>query len=217
VTELEAVGFSGVFSLPPEMVLQIRMDCESEEFTNRHDPAERHHIKFSDLINQGKGVIYGNFEMHKKSPTLSRLIHGDLGKVATAYLGSSARFMNTQVWVTFPGATEHNNKDFGWHYDVDDFKFLKFFCYLNPVTKDHGPHLIVPGSHNTRHLFRFFNRQVGNADMHTFGDPLTLMGEAGTFFFEDTIIYHKGTRPISPRVILQVQFGVSDNNLQNLL
>lgn len=210
VQRLESDGYSGTFRLPRETVEAIRADLAGATFVNRRDRFDERRFDLGHLENGDESAIYSNFSMHEASPTLGQLIAAEIEPVAKSYLGGRCRFLNSQVWITFPGTTPVENKDFGWHYDVDDFKFLKLFCYLNDVDETNGPHAIIPASHRSRHLFRFFNRQLDDRSARGFGDPLVLTGPAGTCFFEDTIIYHKGMVPtMRPRVILQVQFGVA--------
>ena len=35
------------------------------------------------------------------------------------------------------------NNEFGYHYDIDGFRFLKVFFYLTDVTEIHGPHALL--------------------------------------------------------------------------
>ena len=212
VRRIEADGYSGTFTLPDDQLRAIRTDLADVSFINRHDHNDQRRFDLDPLdASAGAGCsIYSNFEMHERSPALKALIASAIEPVARAYLGLHCKFLNSQVWVTFPGAPVVHNKDFGWHYDVDDFKFLKFFCYLNDVDDNAGPHAILPASHQSRHIYRFFNRQLDEASARKFGKPRVITGPAGSCFFEDTIIYHKGTAPTErPRIILQVQFGVA--------
>lgn len=210
VRRIEADGYSGTFTLPTETVRALRADLDNAPFVNRRDRSDQRRFDCNRLDNGDHGAIYSNFSMHEESPTLKALIASDIEPIAKIYLGSRCRLLNSQAWITFPGTSPTENKDFGWHYDVDDFKFLKFFCYLNDVDETTGPHAIIPGSHRSRHLYRFFNRQLDEQSAQSFGEPRILTGPEGTCFFEDTIIYHKGMNPTErPRIILQVQFGVT--------
>lgn len=208
--DLDETGFSGVFLLNQDLVAMIKADAASEPFYNRANRSRAIALDLESPRYVHDGHIYSNFDPHERSVALQDLIDSDLRPVAEAYLGRNSRLLNSQIWLTVPGMMAESNKDFGWHYDVDDLKFLKFFCYLNDVDDLSGPHSIVPGSHRSRHLFRFFNRQVDDQTAKTFGEPISITGNAGSCFFEDTIIYHKGDAPKSKhRIILQVQFGVS--------
>ena len=210
ISELNDKGYSGKLQLDRDKCDAILSDLEGEIFVDRADRSLHQYFNFDNPINNLGGHIYSNFEAHVKSDTLRNLIDDDIQPVASAYLGAKCRFMNSQVWITFPQQTQSYNADFGWHYDVDDYKFIKFFCYLNDVDGTNGPHAILPSSHKSRHVYRFFNRRISENQAGNFGQGLVLTGPKGTCFFEDTIIYHKGSAPISGhRIILQVQFNVS--------
>jgi hypothetical protein len=210
VTRLNADAYSGTFMLPPTLLQEIQKDIQNAIFINRQASSDARRFDFRELDNSGAGGIYANLSMHENSPALKYLIANNIEPVAKGYLGKKCRFLNSQVFVTFPGPISPDNKDFGWHYDLDDYKFLKFFCYLNDVDDSSGPHALIPGSHHSRSVFRFFNRQLPDNIAERLGTPRTLTGPAGMCFFEDTIIYHKGVRPTKrPRVILQVEFGVA--------
>ena len=208
--ELDQTGYSGNFMLSKELLESLMNDIEGKPFVNRAKRSQEVAIDLRNPENPSDAHIYSIIDPHMGSEAIRSLIKTDLQPVAESYLGPESCLLNSQIWITFPGATSETHKDFGWHYDVDDFKFLKFFCYLSDVDIDCGPHSIVPGSHMSRHAYRFFNRQVDDQTVKKFGDPVTITGDAGSCFFEDTIIYHKGAAPISKhRIILQVQFGVS--------
>ena len=99
-----------------------------------------------------------------------------------------------------------SRRQFGPEWDPDNRKLDA----LNDVDDSSGPHALIPGSHHSRSVFRFFNRQLPDNIAERLGTPRTLTGPAGMCFFEDTIIYHRGVRPTKrPRVILQVQFGLA--------
>ena len=35
------------------------------------------------------------------------------------------------------------NNEFGYHYDIDGFKFVKIFFYLTEVNENDGPHVFI--------------------------------------------------------------------------
>jgi hypothetical protein len=77
--------------------------------------------------------------------------------IAAHYLGSQARMITTRVWWSFPTGevsdAEKNLASIGkYHFDLDDWRMLKFFFYLKPVDAGTGPHVYVRGSHNRRIL-----------------------------------------------------------------
>ncbi|MGR9173950.1 hypothetical protein [Rhizobiales bacterium] len=139
--------------------------------------------------------------------------------IAQNYLGGEARVITTRTWWSFPtrSATEAelSRASFKFHFDLDDWRMLKFFFYLTDVDVDAGPHVYVRGSHRRRRLKHQFTLVVGHpADevLSFYGEKeaMTLTGPAGTGFVEDPFGFHMGTLARStPRLMMEVGFGVS--------
>jgi hypothetical protein len=165
---------------------------------------------------------YYNFE--RDLPVVSDLaMDPGLLDIAERYLGAPTAHMGTQLWWSF--VEEHSETDLDryaqlFHYDLDDYAFMKFFFYLTDVDEESGPHVFVLGSHKGRPLRhrlvlrRFVDEEVeeiyGKEKIHV------ICGEANTGFAEDTWGVHKGLRPRSrARLVLQIQYGLSDYELQH--
>ena len=140
--------------------------------------------------------------------------------IAAHYLGGQAKLITTRVWWSFPtGSATDADKNLAslgkYHFDLDDWRMLKFFFYLVPVDADTGPHVYVRGSHNRRILKHQMTLLVGHPAeevLGVYGDqsPITLTGQAGLGFVEDPFGFHMGTVPArTPRLMMEVGFGVS--------
>jgi hypothetical protein len=141
-------------------------------------------------------------------------------RIAKHYLGGQAQLITTRIWWSFPtqSASEADmnlaSQD-KYHFDLDDWRMLKFFFYLNDVDEGCGPHVYVRGSHNRRALKHQLTLLVGHpADdvLQVYGkdSAVTLTGEAGLGFVEDPFGFHMGTvAKTSPRLMMEVGFGVS--------
>jgi len=140
--------------------------------------------------------------------------------IAAHYLGGQARLITTRVWWSFPtGAASDADKNLAslgkFHFDLDDWRMLKFFFYLKPVDAETGPHVYVRGSHKRRILKHQLTLLVGHPaqevlDVYGEQSPVTLTGEAGLGFVEDPFGFHMGTVPArTPRLMMEVGFGVS--------
>jgi hypothetical protein len=140
--------------------------------------------------------------------------------IAAHYLGSQARMITTRVWWSFPTGevsdAEKNLASIGrYHFDLDDWRMLKFFFYLKPVDAGTGPHVYIRGSHNRRILRHQLTLLVGHPAEEVLGvyganSAITLTGQAGLGFVEDPFGFHMGTLPTSaPRLMMEVGFGVS--------
>ncbi|CAN7416948.1 hypothetical protein LJR234_002833 [Mesorhizobium amorphae] len=140
--------------------------------------------------------------------------------IAAHYLGGQAKLITTRVWWSFPtGAASEADKNLAslgkYHFDLDDWRMLKFFFYLKPVDEGTGPHVYVRGSHKRRALKHQLTLLVGHPAQDVLGvygndSPVTLTGEAGLGFVEDPFGFHMGTVPTrTPRLMMEVGFGVS--------
>ncbi len=140
--------------------------------------------------------------------------------IAAHYLGGQAKLITTRVWWSFPtGAASEADKNLAslgkYHFDLDDWRMLKFFFYLKPVDAGTGPHVYVRGSHKRRAVKHQLTLLVGHPaqdvlDVYGNDSPVTLTGEAGLGFVEDPFGFHMGTVPTrTPRLMMEVGFGVS--------
>ncbi len=143
-----------------------------------------------------------------------------LRDIAAHYLGAQAQVITTRIWWSFPTrdaseADKHLASQDKYHFDLDDWRMLKFFFYLTPVDEGAGPHVYVRGSHKRRalrHQFTFFVGHSADDVLKVYGaDKSTiLLGDAGFGLVEDPFGFHMGTVAArSPRLALEIGFGVS--------
>jgi hypothetical protein len=141
--------------------------------------------------------------------------------IAEEYLGSRPKLVGVDLWWTFPvdaSPEDRSRHAHLFHRDVDDFAFVKFFFYLTDVGGADGPHVCVRGSHRVPPLVtwrdRFRLRRYTDdeiASLYASADVLTIEGEAGVGFAEDTLCVHKGTTPEGkPRLLLQFEYALFD-------
>jgi hypothetical protein len=162
-----------------------------------------------------------------RSPLVARLAEDPvLLEVAARYLGTKPKLIGVNMWWSYPEQADGAARDFAaqmFHFDLDDFKFLKFFFYLTDVDEASGPHVAVRGSHRNKRRASFRDqfevRRYGDEEiLSTYGmdSVVTICGPAGTGFVEDTICIHKGLPPVSrPRLALQFQYALNDFGNQN--
>jgi hypothetical protein len=139
--------------------------------------------------------------------------------VAKSYLGAEAKLITTRVWWSFPTTASEKDRSMAsldkFHFDLDDWRMLKFFFNINTVDEGTGPHVFVRGSHRRRRLKHQFTLLVGHPAEDVLGyygqdSTVTLTGPAGSGFVEDPFGFHMGTVPTSaPRLMMEVGFGVS--------
>jgi hypothetical protein len=139
--------------------------------------------------------------------------------IARYYLGGQARVITTRTWWSFPtksaAESDLSRASFKYHFDLDDWRMLKFFFYLSDVDADCGPHVYIRGSHKRRRLKHQLTLLVGHpaeevVDCYGEENVMTLTGEAGFGFVEDPFGFHMGTlAKKTPRLMMEVGFGVS--------
>jgi hypothetical protein len=104
-----------------------------------------------------------------------------------------------------------------FHFDMDRPKWLKFFIYLTDVSKDHGPHTFVAGSHKYNGipspLLNQGYSRLKDAEVEYYYEKkniIEFIAPRGTIIAEDTRGLHKGKHVrIEDRLILQIQYSNS--------
>lgn len=170
----------------------------------------------------GRALLSGHyFEKVLDCPAAMRVQRDPLlHEVAARYLGDRARVVSTRLWWSFPSqqasdADKNLASQDRYHFDLDDWRMIKFFFYVSGVEPDQGPHVYLRGSHKKRSLRHQFSPLVGHSADEVYADygkdnALTLLGGPGYGFAEDPFGFHMGTvAQRAPRLMLEVGFGVS--------
>lgn len=213
IYQIKEEGFSSKLSISSSLLEYIRNYILITPFVNRQTGIGRYFLDLENLKKPDEGHIYSIFNPHLKDLKIKNFAVKQVKPLADAYLGTDSVILNSQIWATFPDDKSTYNPDFGFHYDIDDYRFLKLFIYLSDVDIDSGPHEIIRGSHLGNAFFRFFNRRLTEPLPKRFkNDVRVILGKAGEGFFEDTICYHRGARPKKPRLMLQIEFALNKNN-----
>lgn len=167
-------------------------------------------------------VLTGHYFDRVEDCAAVAVVRGDplLHAVAAGYLGSQARVISTRLWWSFP-ASGASDADLNLasqeklHFDLDDWRALKFFFYLTPVDHEAGPHVYIRRTHNRRLARHQWTLMVGHPNeevLDAYGreNRTTVLGGAGHGFAVDPFGFHMGTVVRnSPRLMLEVGFGVS--------
>lgn len=139
--------------------------------------------------------------------------------VAANYLETDPVLIGSQMWWTFGiqdvvnKSNEHHQGIFRFHYDLEDYRYLKFMFYLTDVDLTSGCHVCVKGSHKKKklsHQFSLFKDKADKDIIDHYGieNVINISGSSGFGFAEDPFCFHKGTIPVrSNRLILEVKFA----------
>ncbi|ACP22263.1 conserved hypothetical protein (plasmid) [Sinorhizobium fredii NGR234] len=221
--KLKSTGIFSGFTLPAEIHEAIarfaqetpcfgNFDRKLEFLAGEHTEAER---RF------GRTILSGHHFERVLQCEAAVAVQQDplLLNVAKHYLGGEAKLITTRTWWSFPTKTatdaDLSRASFKFHFDLDDWRMLKFFFYLSDVDPDSGPHVYMRGSHNRRRLKHQLTLLVGHPaeevlDFYGEENAITLTGKAGSGFVEDPFGFHMGTLARqTPRLMMEVGFGVS--------
>lgn len=139
-----------------------------------------------------------------------------LWEIAAKYLERIPVLIGSQLWWTFANkeiVDERMQGMFRFHYDLEDYRFVKFMFYLTDVDLSSSPHIYVKGSHKKkklRHQFSILRDRDDQDIIDYYGieNVINICGSAGLGFAEDPFCFHKGTVPVSKdRLILEVKFA----------
>lgn len=131
--------------------------------------------------------------------------------VAQGYLGAKPIQDLTAMWWSTTYSKEASQEAAQlYHFDMDRFKFIKFFFYLTDVTTTTGPHCYIKGTHthmpeklwkDGRILDREIKQEIKTEDW------VEIIGSKGSIIAVDTRGLHKG-KPLleGERLILQFEF-----------
>ena len=128
-----------------------------------------------------------------------------------------------ELWYSYPSPRSliepKDDSAQEFHFDLDEFKWLKVFIYLNDVNNDNGPHTYIPKSHlpgaKNKHLINYILKTGRNRisdetlfEHHSKSDVTKILGAAGTIIIADTKCWHKASVPIkSHRIMAQYLFA----------
>lgn len=221
--ELKRTGIFVGLTLPHEIHREIarfakqtpcfgNFERKLEFLAEEHEEAER---RF------GRSILSGHHYERVLDCKAAVAVQNDplLLEVARHYLGGGAKLITTRTWWSFPtkaaSEADLSRASFKYHFDLDDWRMLKFFFYLSDVDENAGPHVYVRGSHQRRRLKHQLTMLVGHPaeeilDYYGADSAMTLTGPAGTGFVEDPFGFHMGSLARkTPRLMMEVGFGVS--------
>jgi hypothetical protein len=175
----------------------------------------------------GRNILLGQYFNVRRDFSVAQRLADDpvLRWIAARYLGTMPRLIGVNLWWSYPvvsSAEERNDAAQMFHYDLDDFKFIKFFFYLTNVDEHSGPHVVIKGTHRRKtftstldrlKVRRYTDQEI--AAIYPKDRILPIVGPAGTGFAEDTLAIHKGRSPANPRLTFHVQFALHDFGNQN--
>ena len=150
----------------------------------------------------------------KNDAVQSIVFDDNLRMIASAYLGCPPILDLATMWWSAPfdnkGADQSAQM---YHFDMDRFKFLKFFFYLTDVDTNNGPHCYVRNSHKRIPSGVRKDRRISDEELPKYykeEDIKEFIGKKGSILAVDTRGLHKGKPLVErSRLLFQIQFSNS--------
>lgn len=137
-----------------------------------------------------------------------------LRMIASNYLGCQPILDLATMWWSAPFGNKGTDQSAQmYHFDMDRFKFLKFFFYLTDVDTNSGPHCYIRNTHKRIPSTIRKDRRISDTELTNFfkaEDIMEFVGKKGTILAVDTRGLHKG-KPLvdNARLLFQIQFSNS--------
>lgn len=227
VNTLETVGLFRGLQLPVATVQAIRTYAETTPCYVNGKPSLGFFYRQRAQAQQQcqQPILVGNyFNVDQDCQAICQLkADPTLLAIAAAYLQAEPAYLSSRLWWSFPEQSSQSQRcqvSQAFHYDLDSYRFLKFFFYLTDVDEASGPHICVMGSHEQmqwKHRLlrkRYTDEQIVKA--YGAKSIATLCGPAGYGFVEDTFCFHKGAVPTSrDRLLLLIEYGTKDYGMEH--
>ncbi|MFN6571379.1 phytanoyl-CoA dioxygenase family protein [Dendronalium sp. ChiSLP03b] len=227
VGNLKSEGLCLGINLPEDVVQEIVQFAKSTIcYGNRKPELGFYYSQKEQAQNQsGKRFTVGSyFNTALCCPAIKKLQNDPkLLAIAAKYLDAQPVHQGNLMWWSFAGETSYREQSQAaqfFHYDIDDYRFVKFFFYLTDVDEQSGPHVCVRGSHKKKSISHTLlrKREIDKDIINYYGveSLVNICGQAGFGFVEDPFCFHKGIPPThKDRLILQIEFATTDYQMQH--
>lgn len=231
VASIRSNGYYSGLELPQELQKELLDYAYSTPCYGDRKPNQKfyYHEKKSIEASQGKPFRFCNYSMDEPClPVLKLARDPGMLAIAAKFLGTHPVYIASDLlWSFSVPATwkEQLESAQALHYDLDDYRSIKFFFYLTDVDESSGPHAILQGTHRNK---KFFHQLLGQRCASIADEKLiedygaervkVLCGKAGFGFVEDPCCFHKGSLPTQgERLLLQLEYATTDyGNLRGI-
>lgn len=226
VENLQTDGLCLNIKLPEKTVKEIVNFAESAKYLGNANSRYSFHLCEKDRAEkQHQQTFFSahHFNPSQKCEAIAKLERDPfLWKVAAKYLETDPVLIGSRMWWTFATKQELSESVrgfFRFHYDLEDYRFIKFMFYLTDVDTNSAPHVCVRGSHKNKKLqyqFSLLREREDREIVDFYGkDKIEIIcGKAGFGFVEDFYCFHKATVPKTKnRLMLEIKFAMNDYGL----
>ena len=175
-------------------------------------------LRKKSIFNETKAISprfqFRNTQLVNHSLIQDLAFDPSLLRIANKFLKTKPVLDIISMWWSLPFSRKAADKAAQkYHFDMDRFKFMKFFFYLNDVGANNGPHCYVKGSTTNIPKPILEDRRIEDEEIaqnYSAQNIIELKGEAGSIMAVDTRGFHKGkTLTTGKRLLLQLQFSNS--------
>jgi hypothetical protein len=220
VAQMQEQGYALGLNLPPDIFRELIEIAYSSKIQARNYP-DLNFVYGNKPVAADNNFVHGTYPNIRSHPAVQKLENDPkLLKIAARYLDSEPVLVRTDLSWCFVATRELYEKNGDaqilFHYDLDDYHALKFFFFLTDVDLSSGPHVCIRGSHRQKKFWHRLSWLIGRSDKELIDyygaeNLITICGEAGFGFAEDTFCYHRGTPPSDrDRLMLQIEFALND-------
>jgi hypothetical protein len=225
VESLQRLGYCLEINLPSDILNEITHFAYSNPIQARNCNnlsfayPEQKQLRSED---DSHTFVQGSYPYARTRVSAIKKLENDpkLLKIAAQYLNCDPVLIRSDLsWCFVAEKSLYEQKGSAqilFHYDLDDYHALKFFFFLTDVDLSSGPHICIRGSHKQKKLTHQLCLLIGCSDheiLNYYGEDklVTIQGQAGFGFAEDTFCFHRGTPPINrDRLMLQIEFAVNN-------
>lgn len=218
VADLKRDGISLGTELSPEAFAEIRAWADANPVYGNIQHQWGFYAKDRREAEQKAGAKFtvGHYFNTSECPVIEKLTRDPVfEEIARRYMGPRAKYLSTHMWWSYANEVAEADRNLyaqQYHFDLDDYRFMKFFFYLTDVDEESGPHVYMRGTHHAKKLKDLFPiRRFTDEEIHAqWGkDKETrVYGKAGSGFIVDTFGIHKGQPPRKKdRLVIEFEWG----------
>jgi len=218
VKSIRGKSFWAGLQLPQSLLSELLEFCDKEaKFRINMSESNLTSIPaYSDCVSRPDGTHFSCRNPHEYCEAARQVCYDPkVIEIFGNYFGSEPMLQGTIIWWSYPlhhNGVSFGNSEWGYHYDIDDYKFAKLFFYLTDVDRDCGPHVLVEGTHKSKNVYEKLNRRMSDEEVESRypGRIRIMTGKKGSGFFSDTFNIHKGLEPKKRRCIFQIVYSITN-------
>ncbi|MCU0565980.1 MAG: hypothetical protein MUF49_05215 [Oculatellaceae cyanobacterium Prado106] len=223
VAALKEHGYCAGLAIPPDLIQEIREYADQATCYGDRNPKLPFHYPEKERLEVALNRKFqvGAYLDHDCTAIEKVIRDPGILAIAAQFLGTTPTYIASELLWSFPIATDWTQQLKAaqvLHYDIDDYRSIKFFFYLSDVDHLSGPHSCIRGSHrNKKLLHQLLGQRCASIPdeklIAVYGgkdNVVTFCGSAGYGFVEDTFCLHRGNPPQQKeRLMLQVEYAMN--------